>query len=410
MGHRRRALEREAISAPSPVRRSLWPFAALSAGYFAHIGFFNPYLPLWLQDLGYGLLAISLMTSLQSATRLFAPYAWGWLSDHTGQRVKLLRYCATAALLISLGLWWEWGAVGLFVVLLLMFTHSSAMMPLSEAALAHAVSQQGGFDARRYGRVRLWGSLGFLVTVVLAGAWFERHGLGSFPLWTAVTLLAVVASVWAMPDQPEPPHVEEGHLPVWPVLRQPVVAWFFTAVFFHVLSHIFIYIFFSLYLDALGYSKAVIGALWAVAVVVEIGWFFSQGRWLPLLGRPHWLVLASAVMALRMAVTAGGGAWLWVLFVAQAVHAITFAAHHSVCIAQITASFPGRLRGRGQALYAVIGYGLSGVTAGLTGGLVSTWWGLEAVFWLSSAAAGVATVAAVFMARAAARPRSAAGG
>ncbi len=54
-------------------RRQLMPFAALSASYFAHIGFFNPYLPLWLKDMGLGLLAISVLTSVQAATRLFAP-------------------------------------------------------------------------------------------------------------------------------------------------------------------------------------------------------------------------------------------------------------------------------------------------------------------------------------------------
>ncbi|MBI5907878.1 MAG: MFS transporter, partial [Burkholderiales bacterium] len=74
---------------PATRRRQLVPFAALSASYFAHIGFFNPYLPLWLKELGFSLLAISLLTSVQAATRLFAPYGWGALSDHTGERVKL---------------------------------------------------------------------------------------------------------------------------------------------------------------------------------------------------------------------------------------------------------------------------------------------------------------------------------
>lgn len=82
-------------------RRQLWPFAALSASYFAHIGFFNPYLPLWLKELGYSLVVISALTALQSGTRLFAPYLWGWLSDHTGHRVWLMRFCATVALLAS---------------------------------------------------------------------------------------------------------------------------------------------------------------------------------------------------------------------------------------------------------------------------------------------------------------------
>ena len=380
-------------------RKQLLPFAALSASYFAHIGFFNPYLPLWLKDLGFGLFAISVLTSVQSATRLFAPYAWGTLSDRTGERVKLLRYGATAALVFSLALWFPLNAVALFVVLLLMFTHTSAMMPMSEAALAHLVSQGGAFDAKRYGRVRLWGSLGFLVTVMVAGWWFERFGLGHFPAWTLVTLIAVVVSVWLLPDLKEAAHHATDHPAIWPLLHQPAVRWFFAAVFFHVLSHIFIYVFFSLYLDSLGYSKTVIGLLWAASVLIEIGWFFTQGKWLHRLSLTGWLVLASALMVLRMGVTAGVPTVWPLLLAAQALHAITFAAHHTVCIALLSHHFPGRLRGRGQALYTVIGYGLPGVLGGLGGGVLSSALGLEAVFWLAGGLAAVATLCALRLRR-----------
>ena len=374
--------------------RALLPFAALSASYFAHIGFFNPYLSLWLKDAGVGLLAISLLTTMQSATRLFAPYAWGWISDHTGERVRLLRWCATVALALSAGLWLDLGLWGLALVLLLMFTHSSAMMPMSEAALAHLVSREGGFDARLYGRVRLCGSVGFLVTVMAAGAWFDGHGMGSFPAWTAGTLLAVVASVWAMPDRRDPVHAEQRSEPVWPVLRRPEVAWFFVAIFLHVLAHVALYLYFSLYLDALGYGKTVIGLLWAASVLIEIAWFFTQARWLPRLSHGGWLLLAAGLAALRFALTAGCGRWLWVLLLAQLAHAITFAAHHSVCIALLSEYFPARLRGRGQALYAVIGYGLSGVSGGLLGAWAAPRWGLDLVFWGASGAAALAVLAA----------------
>jgi len=372
-------------------RKQLLPFAALSASYFAHVGFFNPYLPLWLKDLGFGLVAISVLTSVQAATRLFAPYAWGALSDRTGERVRLLRYGATAALVVSLGLWFPLGPVALFAVLLLMFTHTSAMMPMSEAALAHLVSQGGAFDARRYGRVRLWGSLGFMVTVVAAGGWFERFGMGHFPGWTLVTLAAVVLSVWLLPDFKEALHPHEPLVDMGAVLRQAPVRWLFAAVFFHVLAHIFVYVFFSLYLDSLGYSKTVIGLLWAVSVLIEIGWFFTQGRWLPRLPLTGWLVLAAALMVVRMGLTAGAPQVWPLLLVAQALHAITFAAHHTACVALLSHHFPGRLRGRGQALYTVVGYGLPGVVGGLGGGLLSAAWGLVSVFWLAAVCALVAT-------------------
>jgi MFS transporter, PPP family, 3-phenylpropionic acid transporter len=375
---------------PSAGRAPLLQFAGLSAGYFAHIGFFNPYLPLWLQELGFGLIAISLLSSVQSVTRLFAPYAWGMLSDRTGECVKLLRYGATAALALSMALWLPLGGVGMFIVLMLMFAHTSAMMPMIESALARLVSQGGAFDAGRYGRLRLCGSLGFLFTVMAAGWWFQRFGMAQFPAWVGLTLLAAVVAVWRLPDRKDPAHGVTRHPDVWPVLRQPVVRWFFAAVFFHVLSHFFVFIFLSLYLDSLGYDKSAIGLLWAVSVVIEIGCFFTQGRWLRKLPLTAWLVLASALMVVRMGLTAGLPLVWPLLLLAQALHAITFSAHHTVCIALLSHHFPGRLRGRGQALYTVVGYGLPGVIGGLGGGMLSASLGLDSVFWLS---AGVAALA-----------------
>jgi len=376
------------------TRRQLVPFAAVSATYFAHIGFFNPYLPLWLKDLGFGLLAISVLTSIQAATRLFAPYGWGWLSDHTGERAKLLRYSATVALLCACVLLFDLGPIALGLVLLAMFTHTSSMMPMSEAAMAHLVSQGGGFDAKRYGRVRLFGSLGFLVTVFLAGAWFEHFGMKHFPGWTVLSLAAVTVSVWFLPDLKEAVSTSDVKEAVMPVLRQKPVIWFFITAFLHVLSHMGVYVFFSLYLDSLGYSKVWIGVLWAVSVIVEIGCFFTQSKWLNKIPLTAWLLVCSGAMTLRMGMTAQWADVLWVLLMAQALHALTFAAHHTVCVALLSHYFPGRLRGRGQALYTVIAYGFPGVLGGLAGGLLGDSLGLQSVYWASMGAALAATFSA----------------
>jgi Major Facilitator Superfamily. len=82
------------------------------------------------------------------------------------------------------------------------------------------------------------------------------------------------------------------------------------------------------------------------------------------------------------------------MLLAQAAHAITFAAHHSVCMAWITRHFPGRLRARGQALYTVLGYGLPGVLGGVAGGALSEAAGYAAVFWAAAAAGALAALAA----------------
>src|SRR3954471_6287919 len=206
--------------AGAPGLRQLVPFAALSATYFAHIGFFNPYLPLWLKSLGLPIVVISLLASVQSFTRVFAPYAWGALSDHTGERVRLLRWSAAVALAASLGLWWSGGPWWVGLVLLVMFTHTSSMMSLTEAAMAHLVAGDWG----RYGRVRLWGSAGFMVTVSAAGAWFQRFGMGRFPAGPPVTLPGVLLATFLLPNTREAPHPPpQAREPIAPVLRQPVV-------------------------------------------------------------------------------------------------------------------------------------------------------------------------------------------
>jgi MFS transporter, PPP family, 3-phenylpropionic acid transporter len=378
-------------SQEAPSGRQLMPFAALSATYFAHIGFFNPYLPLWLKHLGLPIVVISLLASVQSFTRVFAPYAWGALSDHSGERVRLLRISATVALIASAGLWVSGGPWWIALVLLVLFTHTSSMMSLTEAAMAHLVAGDWG----RYGRVRLWGSVGFMITVFSAGAWFEQFGMGHFPGWAAVTLAGVLACTWWLPDVREKPHASHARRePISPVLRQPLVRWFFASLLFHVMAHFAIYGFLSLYLDARGYGKAMIGLLWAVSVLVEIAWFFSQGRLLRAMAMTRWLWVCGAATVIRMALTGGAADWLPALFIAQVLHALSFATHHTACIAMVTRHFPGRLRGRGQALFTVIGYGFGGTIGVVAGGGVVSRFGFEAMYGVAAVLALAGTACA----------------
>jgi PPP family 3-phenylpropionic acid transporter len=151
-----------------------------------------------------------------------------------------------------------------------------------------------------------------------------------------------------------------------------------------------VYFFLSLYLDALGYSKTVIGLLWGVSVLVEIVWFFTQSRWLPWLPLSSWLCVAALLTFIRMGLTAAGADYWPVLLLAQLLHAVTFAAHHSVCIHLISQHFPAALRGRGQALYSLIAYGLTGVVGGLAGGALIEYLGLASIFWCAMGSAMVA--------------------
>jgi PPP family 3-phenylpropionic acid transporter len=367
-------------------RSSLAPFGALGFTYFAGIALFNLYAPLWFQSLGWSALAIGAIASLQAWTRVLAPYAWSWSGDHWehgARRPTLMRIAAAAVLVAACGLLWARSYPAVAVIVVLVFLANGGIVPLTEATLSQRLATDRGMDMARYGRVRVWGSIGFIVSATAFGALLEWSGIGALPAFVVVVSAAMLATAWRVPRTGAPsaataPAQAAGG--VWAVLRRPAVAWFFAGVFLTVLAHTSLYVFFSLYMVDLGYEKSTIGLLWAVSVSVEIVFFWTQGRWFARWNAQAWLVGAAAVSALRFAAMAGFAQHAVVLVLAQMLHAVTFAAHHAACIATIDRWFPGRLRGRGQALYTTLGYGASGVLGGLLGGAISERFGYPAVF------------------------------
>ncbi len=362
--------------------------------YFASIGVFNPYAPLWFKELGFSTLAIGAIASMQAWTRVIAPYGWGWLGDHGVSRVRLVRLAAMISLAGAAGLLGvrDYAAVALFTVVI--FMANGGVVPLSEAMLAQHLKTADGMDTAKYGRVRMWGSVGFIAAVVLCGAALQGAGIGWFPTLVVLIYALLLGAALRLPHGQAEAVTHEVAPPVLSVLRRPEVAWFFASVFFTVLAHTGLYVFFSLYLDSLGYSKVAVGLLWAVSVLVEILFFWAQGRIFGRMDPLRWLQWAAALSVLRFSMTASLAAWPLALVAAQILHAVTFAGHHAACIVLINRHFPGKLRGRGQALYTVLGYGASGVIGGLGGGWLSSRLGFEAVFWAGSVAAVLGWAAA----------------
>ena len=362
--------------------------AALGFAYFASAALFTTYVPLWFESLGLSLLSIGYLMSLPSWTRLFASFSWGALADRSGQQVPLIRLAAALSLLAALGYLLPGNVWVLAAATFALYTFNAAITPLTETVVAaRLTTADGGVDTRRYGRVRLWGSLGYLAAVLGFGWAFDRFGMGSFVPALLLTLVLMIVMAWRVPNQRLAVHAHTPGPPLGAVLRKPAVRWFLAGIFLTVLAHQALYCFFSLYLDRQGHDKASVGLLWGVGVAAEICWFALQGRMMERATVHHWLTATALASALRFGLTAAFGAELWVLVLLQLSHAMTFAAQHLACVALISRYFPGRLRARGQALYLVVGYGLSGVIGAIGGGWLVSIWGLTSVFWAASVAA-----------------------
>jgi PPP family 3-phenylpropionic acid transporter len=169
---------------------------ALFFAYFAYVGLLSPYLSLWLDDRGLSIVEIALILSLPQWLRVVAPPFWGWLSDRTGRRVALLRFSAVAALVLTLGFPFAHGLMPIALLLLALSFVTAAQGPIGEVlALEQARGDVGG-----YGRIRLWGSIGFVATVLIGGPALDRLGVSALPWLMACALVVLVCVSLCVPE------------------------------------------------------------------------------------------------------------------------------------------------------------------------------------------------------------------
>ncbi len=355
-------------------------FALFFFAYYGYVGVFSPYASLYFADKGISATQIGVLMSLMQVMRIFGPNLWGWVADHTRQRVRVLQLTSIAAALVFCAVFWGQTFSYFFIVLVLLNLFTSAQGPLSEALMLSAMRG----DLTHYGRLRLWGSVGFIAAVLVSGQLLDRFGIGLVP-WISLLLLALVAFAASNMREEGDTHAAHDTPSVRAVLQRREVIAFFVSTFLMVAAHASLYVYYSLYLAQIGYSKTVIGLMWSLGVVAEIVFFYWQA---PLFRRfgVRWLMLASfAIGVVRFLMIGLGAESLLLLLVAQVLHAATFGVHHSASVATLQRWFAGPLQARGQALYISISYGLGGTAGGL---LLSACWdtfGADIVYGLAAA-------------------------
>jgi PPP family 3-phenylpropionic acid transporter len=373
----------------SAADRAGWRLGAYFGAYFALVGILAPYMPLYFEHRGLDAVQIGLLVAMGQAMRVIGPNFWGWLADRSPRRTSIMRATAFAMALSFSLLIHPGGFAFVFGAMLLLNFFMTAQMPIAEA-LASARMRGRADVATRYGRLRVWGSLGFITVVLCAGPIFDRYGVDQ-ALWLGIALtLVVVAAAFGVQEYAAPEHAHEP-VSVRARLREPRVRWFFASAALMVFAHGALYTYLSLYLSQLGYSKTAIGVFWVLSVAFEIAFFFTQGRWFARFGVFQLLGASFFVAAVRFLLIAELAAIWWILAIAQCMHAVTFAVHHSASVLTIQRWFPGRAAARGQALYISTAYGVGGTA----GSLVAAWlWSAFGPSWAFVASSVAAVIGA----------------
>ncbi|KFN51193.1 hypothetical protein N790_04770 [Arenimonas malthae CC-JY-1] len=348
---------------------SLRRYAVFYFFYYAALGAYTPYIGRWVDALGHGGFVVGGMLGLWYGTRIVAPPAWAALTGRSARPGEWFFAGCVATLLCFAGFLFTHQAWALLAVMAAFGLFYNAVMPQFEAMTLTAL----GPRPELYGRLRVWGSIGFLFVAGSYGALMDRVGDAWFP-WLVLPLFAgMVAAAWPhrgdRPPEAAPGVADAGHL-----FKRPGVRRFLLVALLMQVGFGPFYVFYTLHLQAAGHSGAAIGALWAIGVLIEIAMFWQAPRLITRFGAGPLLMACLGVTVLRWALVAAFAESFTLMALAQATHALSFATFHACCMRLISDYFPGRRAAAGQSLL----YGFSSGVGGVLGA------GLAALAWESA--------------------------
>ncbi len=370
-----------------------WRLSSFYFFYFALLGCISPYWALYLDGRGFSAVEIGELMALFGLVRVLAPNVWGALGDYTGRRMALLRLGCGICFVIFANIFWVSGFVSMALLMIGYGFFWAAVLPQFEVVTLNYLKER----TDDYSRIRIWGSIGFVVAVLILGLLFDFISLQNLPVFMLVLLLAILVSSLAVKGEKKSVYEEAGQGFMVLLLRPPVIA-FLLAAFLMQLSHGAYYTFFSLFLQEHGYTSSWIGFLWALGVLGEVLVFLVIHRLFRSVTYKTVLLVSLLLAVLRWYMTAHFADDLWLLILAQLTHAATFGAMHSVSMHYIHKYFKGRHQGQGQALFSSLTYGAGGALGAYVSGQI--WmqdFGVTMFEWAAISALVGALIVAVFV-------------
>lgn len=366
------------------------PYWRLSAWYFCYLAFlggFNPYFSLYLKSLGISALGIGVLLSLINVMRLVTPNLWSWLAEHHGAKMRVIRFSAVASLIVFAGFFQARSFTALFLVTAALAFFFTAALPLVEALTLSHLSHR----IESYGRIRLWGSVGFILAVQGVGLMLDMASVDLL-LWIGIALLtATLAAALVLPEA-DLSTVPHAAVDFGVVLRSPQMAALLAAGFFMSAAHAPLYVFYSIHLVDHGYGKTAVGALWSLGVIAEIAVFVWMSWLMRTFSLRAILSVSFALTTIRFLIIGWAIDWPAAAIAAQLMHGVTFGAHHVASVAAINRWFAPRHQARALALYGSVSYGAGGVTGSLLSGYIWDMLGAGTTFSLAAAFGGLGLV------------------
>jgi MFS transporter, PPP family, 3-phenylpropionic acid transporter len=362
--------------------------------YFAQLGVLVPYMGVFLDGRGLSSVEIGQLLALITLTRVLGPNLWASMADKSGKGLGILQLGSLLTVACFSVVFFVNGFWGLTLSFALMMMFWTAVLPQLEGLCLNCVKGQ----ARGYSRIRLWGSVGYIVLTIVVGKLIDSYSTEA-PIYVSLLVLTGIFLSSLALKQANIANTEEQVIgSIWIKVRSWVFVGFIVSGILLQLSFGPYYSFFTLYTRDLGFNGQQTGLLIALGVAAEVVIFLLAGRIIRFFGVKWILLISTALTALRWYILALAAHSTAMLIFSQVLHAFGFAMVHAASMQFVHHYFGQRFQSRGQALYGSIAFGVGGAGGNYIAGLL---WqqgeGAELTFILASAAASLSALLILFI-------------
>ena len=342
--------------------------------YYAAIGAAYPYLPVFFLDLGLRLEQIGLLTATGAAVQLVLSPVWGGLADRFPRTRLTLPLAAAIATLGAAALFRASDFTAVLIGSLIMFAGIAGITPTLDARTLETL---GPAKRSRFGEVRAFGSLAFVLATVAVGFVLDAEGAQSM-FWVLLPFLIATMIVTATIPRHGATRSVSLRRGTSELLGTPSVALFlagFTVVWAALAA---VAAFYSIQVIALGGSPGLVGIAWAFGAIVEVPFMYAFPRITARIRTERLVVIGSLAFALRALLAALAVDPIALVLIAP-LEGLGFACVFVGGVTIMSARAPASLQGTAQGLFSASA-GLATIIGSIAGGAIAGAFSIPALF------------------------------
>jgi len=338
--------------------------------YFFGMGALYPLLSVYFKDQGLTGSQLGVVMSIGPVLSIITQPIWGMLCDRYGIQKKVLLVTLVAAGLISLIFPSTHSFWAFFILIGVLNIFQSAIVPITDNISMNFVQHFGG----QYGDIRLWGSLGFAMAVLVAGFLSDYFNAGIIFYLSTFSLMIAALLTRKMPNENATFSVSifRG---ITNLLKVPSFSLFLFGTFLLFGTMNANNTYFGILYQSIGGTKTGIGLAFLLAAGSEVPFMRWSGKLIARFGLLPVMTFSAFVAVLRWGLYSFGPS-VPIIMITTFTQGLSIGLFLATAVQFVKEKSEAEVQVTAMTLYGSFGLGLGSFVSSMVGGWILEYFGI----------------------------------